>query len=122
MFQVNDLVQVVMQPSNHFAKIVGQAAFIEEIEDDYCHIVTLHPDGRVGGVGTVPSMCLEPYDAPGLKKAKEAYDSLKAEQIKVIKLRQENFKKAMEPIAEKWGMSYEKLMELRSDLLNADEY
>ena len=82
-FKVDDIVKVVKQPANQCVQLVGEIAFITEIEginEGFVNIQTL----TSGGFGPVGASCLEHYNDEIWRHRKREYDEKHAREMVVL--------------------------------------
>lgn len=124
-FGKHDLVKIATQPSNQWVHLVGECGYISEVqevidEEQFYEITTLGLENNCYGCGSVPERCLKEHVTPQLLQARNARLAQQQAAFDQYTKLQAAFEKAMRGVAAKWEIPYEKLLEMRRDIRDAE--
>jgi hypothetical protein len=118
--KVGDLVKVIKQPKSMLVDILGEHAYIEEIQiydlATYALINTLRPNGDIGGCGSVPIDCLEISADPEYSNAQDIRMKYLMQLHKEAIERTNKYNDLLDSLSKKYSISKNDIEDIHKEL------
>lgn len=116
MININDIIKVIKQPKDLMAQILGEVAYVNEINADYISIRVINKDGTRGGGGWIPMACVEIENDPIYKVYKKAFDDADEKLYQDGLKRHKKWMEFVETIAKKYEVPSEKALKMFNEM------